>query len=130
MYAWPCLDSPLERIEQHIGVGEARVVPRHPLDEIAFGVRRGHAVRRLFRLHHLLAEGQVPIEDAVLDRLDIIPAACWPNNKTCTGLLRSNRSMRDGNAAGARLDLALRFKETRVAAVRDAGFLAVEAPGW
>src|ERR1039458_972015 len=46
----------VQRIGQHVGVGEARLVPRHPLHEVVLRVRRGHAVRRLQRFHDFLAE--------------------------------------------------------------------------
>ena len=61
-----------QRVEQHVGVGEAGVVPRHPLDDVMLRIGRGDAFRRLFRLHDFFAERPVPIEDAVLDRLDVI----------------------------------------------------------
>ena len=63
---------PAQRVEQHVGIGEACIVPRHPLDDVMLRIGCGDAFRRLFRPQDLFAERPVPIEDAVPDRPDVV----------------------------------------------------------
>ena len=112
-----------QRVEQHVGIREACIVPRHPLDDVMLHIGCGDAFRRLFHPQDLFAESPVPIQDALPDGPNVI--------RRGVGRIVEHHRIVDieprdapGYAAGDRLDLPFGFKVAQVTGVRGLQFLA------
>ena len=112
-----------QRIEQHVGIREACIVPRHPLDDVMLRIGCGDAFRRLFRPQDLFAESPVPIQDAVPDRPDVIGRRVGRIIEQY-GIAEIKSCNAPGDTAGDWLDVAFGLKEADVTGIGGLQLLA------
>ena len=117
-----------EGVHQDVGIGEAGLVPRHPLHEVVLGIGGGGAIGGFGHADDFLAEDEVPIKDAVGHGLDVFGRGVGGVIEE-EGLLEVKAVHAGGDAAGAEFELAFGLKETGVAVGDGIGFLAGEVAG-
>ena len=115
-------------IDQEIGVGEARVVPGDPLDDVVTGIGRGHAFGCRLGLDQVAAKSAVPIEDPFPHGFHII-VGCVGGVIEDDGLADVEPRDPAGGAAGDGFEPGLSLEEAEIPAVTDRHFLGHEIRG-